>query len=164
MIQQNGRIATAHGRFSRIYQVASLWTPTKHMLPWTHLSPYPKGHLDQCSRFAQLVSPCTLQCAAPFAPQNCPFGWGWTPSHAWFLGPTRVHIPKDISVSSIVLHSSWQIVPVLYNGPVTPLLPLKIAPLDDAGPHLMHSSLGPTESTAQTTSHLFQWFLNGSRS
>ena len=44
------------------------------------------------------------------------------------------------------LHTSWQRVPILYNG--TPF-PLRIGDLD---PHLMHASLGPHKSITQTTS------------
>jgi len=28
--------------------------------------------------------------------------WIWTPSNTWFLGPTRVHIPNDITIGSAV--------------------------------------------------------------
>ena len=46
-----GRIAAAHGRFSRIRQVAPMFTSTYYMLPWAHPSPCPKRHLDWFSRF-----------------------------------------------------------------------------------------------------------------
>jgi len=43
------------------------------------------------------------------SPQNCPFAWRiWTPpSNTWFLGPTQVHIPNSISVSSRILQGLW---------------------------------------------------------
>jgi len=49
------------------------------------------------------------------------------------------------------LHTSWQKVPILYNG--TPLSPSKLPlRMGGPGPHLMHASLGPRKSTTQTTS------------
>ena len=47
-----GRIAVAHGQFSRIRQVAPMCTP---MVPWIHPTRHPKLHLDQYSRFAGLT-------------------------------------------------------------------------------------------------------------
>jgi len=37
-----------------------------------------------------------------------------------FLWPTRVLNPNDSSIGSAVLRSSWQSVPILYNGPPFP--------------------------------------------
>jgi len=34
----------------------------------------------------------------------------WSPSNAWFLGPTRVHIQNDISIGSVVLQDSLTVV------------------------------------------------------
>ena len=66
-------------------------------------------------------------------------------SNTCFLGPTWDHIPNKISISSaIFLHSSWHRVPILYNGPLFPSkLPLHMG---RSGPHLIHGSLGPSES------------------
>jgi len=57
--------------------------------------------------FAQLTTKhhYTLQRAAPFPPQNCPFAWIWTPSNTWFLGPTRVHNRNGTSIDSAVLRA-----------------------------------------------------------
>ena len=58
------------------------------------------------------------------------------------------------------LHSSWQTVPILYNGrPFSPKLPL---PMGDLDPHLLHGSLGLSESSTQTSSGSVQLFLQGS--
>jgi len=55
------------------------------------------------------------------------------------------------------LHS----VPILYNG--TPVSPLNIAPSHGgSGPHLIHGSLGPPESSTQVASWSVQPFLQGS--
>jgi len=60
----------------------------------------------------------------------------WLPSNTWFLGPTQVQIQMESRLVQSFLHSSWQRVPILCNGP--PLFPpLKlIAPsLGVSGPH-----------------------------
>jgi len=45
---------------------------------------------------------CTLQWSA-LSLENCPFPWGtWTTFNMFFLGATRVHTPKDISIGSAV--------------------------------------------------------------
>ena len=45
-----GRIAAAHGPFSRIRQVATMCIPPNTWLvPWTRPSPHPKRHLDRFS-------------------------------------------------------------------------------------------------------------------
>jgi len=48
------------------------------MIPWVHLSPHPKRHVDRLSLFAQVTVECpiTLQCAATFFPNFCPW-WPW---------------------------------------------------------------------------------------
>jgi len=46
------------------------------------------------------------------------------------------------------LHSSWQKVPIIYNGrPYPPELPLQIG---GSGPRVTHDALGPCEPTTQT--------------
>jgi len=73
------------------------------MLPWAHLSPYRKWHLDQFSLFAQLTaeSPYTLNWS-PLYPQNCPFALGDLDPrpNTWFLGLIWVHNPNSISIGS----------------------------------------------------------------
>jgi len=40
---------------------------------------------------------------SPLPPQNCPFPRGdLNPSNTWFLWPTGVHIPNDISIGSAI--------------------------------------------------------------
>jgi len=56
---------------------------SSNTIPWAHLSPQPKQHLNRFSRF------CTDDCSVslyftmgrPFLPQNCPFPWGDLDSH-----------------------------------------------------------------------------------
>ena len=65
----------------------------------------PNGILIGSAVFAQLMaeSPYTLQWAAPFLPENCPFAWGdLDPSNTCFLGPTGVHNPNGISTGAAV--------------------------------------------------------------
>ena len=57
------------------------------------------------------------------------------------------------------LHSSQQTVPILYNGPLPPKLPL---PMGDQDLYLTHCSLGPPESITHMASQLVQPFLQGS--
>jgi len=41
--------------------------------------------------------------ACPFSLENCPFAWGiLSPSNTCFIGPTRVHNPNGILISSAV--------------------------------------------------------------
>ena len=80
-----------------------------------------------------------------------------TPSNTCFLRPTQVHI----QTVQLFLHSLWQSFPLLYNG--RPLSPsnLYLRMKGDLDPHLTHDSLGPPESTTQTSSWLVQPFSAG---
>jgi len=76
VLWQKGRIVTAHGRFSRIGQVA----PTAPLSNCTFLnplnsSPHLKRHLDQFSHFctADICESLYSTMAAPFPVQNCLF-------------------------------------------------------------------------------------------
>jgi len=51
-------IATEHGSFSRIRQVAPICIVIEHMVPSAHESLHPKRHLDRFSRFCS-AGPCT---------------------------------------------------------------------------------------------------------
>ena len=80
-----------------------------------------------------------------------------TPSNTSSLGlPDSASKTASWSVQPFS-HSSHQTVPILYNGP--PLRP-ENRPFTwkGSGPHLMHGSLGPPESTCQTTSDRFSHF------
>jgi len=73
---------------------------------WAYPRPQRKRHLDQFSRFCtahgRMSVHYTLQWAAPFLPQNCPFSRGmWTPSNTWFPRPTRV-----LNLNSILIGST----------------------------------------------------------
>ena len=76
------------------------------MLPWAHPSPHAKLHLGQFSHF------CTPHCreflcftmGRPFCPQIAPLhGASGPPCYTWFLGPTQVHRPNGISISSVIV-------------------------------------------------------------
>jgi len=73
----------------------------------------PNGISIGSAVFAQLTaeSPHTLQWAAPFPIKlSLPMGGSGPPYNAWFLRPTQVHNPNDISISSVFLQGSrsWQ--------------------------------------------------------
>jgi len=78
----------------------------------------------------------------------------------WYMVPWA-HLSEDgIWIGSAVLHRRPQGVPILYNG--TPLSHLKITPSHGgSGPHLIHGSLGPSESSTQRASRSVQPFLQG---
>jgi len=77
-------------------------------------------------------------------------------SNTCFLGLTQVHIPDSTFIGSPFLHSSWQRVPILYNGPRLPQL--KIAPSHDGicipsntwflGPTQIHTPKGISINSA----------------
>jgi len=85
------------------------------------------------------------------------------PPKTWFFGPIRAHNPNSISIGAAVFAemTAVQSVPMLYN--VTPHPHSKMPlPIGRSGPHLIHGSLGPPESTTQMASRLVQAFLQGS--
>ena len=74
------------------------------MLSWTTRVYISNDISISSAVFAQLMaeSPYTLQWAAPFPRRPLCMGVPRTPSNACFLGPTRVHNPNGISISSVV--------------------------------------------------------------
>jgi len=81
----------------------------------------------------QSCSPCCTKC---------------TMSTIWFLGPTRVHSPNDISISSAIFAQLRAESPILYN--VHPLSSFKIAASHgDLDPRLMRASVGPPNFTTE---------------
>jgi len=85
------RFCTAHGRksphFTMDAPIPQNWpfpcgirTPS-NTIPWAHLTPQAKWHLNQFSRFCtddwRMSLYLTMGC--PFLPQNCPFPWGLVP-------------------------------------------------------------------------------------
>jgi len=100
-------------------------------------------HMDGSIVFARL-----RQCAPPL--KTC------------FLGPPE---SKFQTASRLVqlffLYSSRHRVAILDNGP--PFSPLKLPlPTGRSGPHLIHGSFGPPESSTQTASRSIQPFLHSS--
>ena len=88
--------------FARLHQCAP---PSKTCFPRPTRVQIPNGISIGSADVAQLTaeSPCTLQWAASFPTQNCPFAWGiWTPSNTWFLKSTRVLVQNNISICSAV--------------------------------------------------------------
>jgi len=98
---------------SKVTFIVRIWTLILYKVLWNphdlglclingslaHPSPHPKGHLDWFSYF--LKDSC-LQCAGRCA-SKLPLLWeSRPPCNTWFLGPTLVHTPRGISVSSAV--------------------------------------------------------------
>jgi len=75
------------------------------------------------------------QCASP--PNTC------------FLRPIQVQIPNGILMRSAIFAQLTTVSLYSINGP--PLFSHKIALLEGSRPHLIHGSLGPPESSIQTT-------------
>jgi len=66
------------------------------------------------------------------------------PSNMWFLGSTRLIIPNGVLISSAVLHSSQQKVPILYSE--MPLPPSKLPfPWGNLDSHVFAWFPGPTQ-------------------
>ena len=144
------------------------------MLPSANPSRQRKRHLDRFSHFCTAILPFLPYHATRFwfctdrgrvslgmsghalplkiAPVH---GEIWTASNTRFLGSTRLSIPNGISIGSVALHSSRS------GRPVSP--PKKSLPMGDLDFHLIHTSLGPTESTNLTASRSVQRFLQGPR-
>jgi len=102
VIWQQGWIATAHGRFSHVHQVAPMCTSSNTCVfgqTWIHI---PKSYPQVQLFFAQLMadSPHTLQWAAPFL-SKMPLPMGDLDPHLVPV-PTQVHIPNDISIGSAI--------------------------------------------------------------
>jgi len=77
------------------------------------------------------------------------------------LGPHESTSQTASQLLQPFLHSSQHSVPMLCNGPP---FPSKLPFACRSRPHLIHDSLGPSESALQTASGLVQPFLQGSRS
>ena len=113
------------------------------MLPWVHPSPNPKRHLDRFSRF------CTAHGRVTILHNRPPlFALKIVPSHG-DLNSNLIHGslgPPESSTETafwLVLPFFAQLTaefPILYNGSH---FPLKIAPPNESGPHLIHGSLAP---------------------
>jgi len=141
------RIATTHGWFSGIRQVAPVCVCTPPM----HASLGPDVKSQTASRSVQAFLHSSQQRVTilynrlPRPPSKLPLlmGRSGPPSNTWFPWTTQVHNPNGISIGSAVfLHSSPQSVPILYNGPP---LPLKIATFrGGSGPPCNAWFLGPT--------------------
>jgi len=126
------------------------------VLPLAHPSPQPKGQIDWFSHFCTAHGSKSLYFTMTLSPKIAPH-------LTLFLGPIQTHNPNVILIGSAVFaqmtaecSNTWQ-----WDA----LSPLKIATFHgdlDSGPHLVHSSLGPPESSIQTTSRSVQPFLQGS--
>jgi len=75
------------------------------------------------------------------------------------LGPPK-SIPQSASRSvQPFLHSSRQKIPILYNGPPFPLMPLRMGKCS----RVIYASLGQTHSVSQTAFRSVEPFLHSSR-
>jgi len=79
--------------------------PPSNTIPWAHLNPQPKRHLDWSRRFCTddcTVFLCfTMGCLFPL--KIAPFREGSGPrSKTWFSGPIQVLNPNGISIGSAV--------------------------------------------------------------
>jgi len=131
------------------------------MVPWTHPSLHPTLHIDWFSRFLlQLTgqSYFTMGRAMSRTPKTAPTPGGSGPN-TWFLGPTTDFIHAACRSGQPFFCSAQDSLTLQWGGPcpVPPKLPL---PLRDPGQ--IHGSLGPPESTTQTTSQSVHPFLQGS--
>jgi len=133
---------------------------TELVFPSAHPSQQPKWQIDWFYLFCTAHSRKSL-CSTmsnPF-PQNCPFSWGDLDPHLAYdsLGPSE---PTNQTASLLVrlfLHRWPQSVPILYNR--TPLSLSKLPlPMGRSGPHLIHGSLGPPESSTQMACRSVQLF------
>ena len=131
------------------------------MLPWAHPSPQPKWCLYRFSRFCTAHGRVSSSMHGhDLSPKNCPFAWGNLEPHLTHgsFGPIECSTEMASRLVQPFLHSSPQRVPILYNVP--PLLSSKLPlPVGDLDPHLTHGSLGPPESSTQTTSRSVELFL-----
>jgi len=80
----------------------------------------------------------------------------WTSSNTWFNGPTRVHNPNGILISSAIFAQRSVVGDILPHSK----LPL---PTGDLDPHLILGSWGPPDSISQRASWSVQLFLHSSR-
>ena len=105
-LQKDGSVV-----FTRLHQCA---------LQWGHIGTTWQTQLNLCFLWPtwvhtnqtanQLVQPflhssrqCCWHARDVLSLNNCPFAWGiWAQSNACFLGPTQVHNPNSISISSAV--------------------------------------------------------------
>jgi len=76
------------------------------MIPWAHLSPQPKRHLDRFNCFCTDDGTLSLYftMGRPFPEKKLPLPMGGSgfPSNTWFPGPSRVLNPNGILIGSAV--------------------------------------------------------------
>ena len=75
------------------------------MLPWAHTSPTPNGiPIGSAALHSSWQKVPILYNGPPLSPSKLSFRTVgiWTPFNTRFLGPTRVHIPNDISIGLAV--------------------------------------------------------------
>jgi len=77
------------------------------------------------------------------------------------LGSIQAHNPNGISIGSAIFCMDGRTVSLYFTMGCP--FPLKTVPSNEgSGPHPIHSSLGPPESSTQTVSRSVQLFLQGS--
>jgi len=126
----------------------------------------PNGKSIASAVFAELTAESlyTLQWA-PVSPKIAPSHGGICRSgplsNTLFLGPILAHNTNGISIDSAVFAQMTAMCPytLQWDAPFPSKLPF---PTGDLDPHLMRGSLGPPESSTQTTSWSVQPLLQGS--
>jgi len=108
------------------------------MLPSAHPSSQPKQHIDRFSHFAPLMAECCRTCPGISFPLKIASSHGDLDiSSRHFLGPTRVHNPNSISISSAALaqltSECRQACPGMPFSPTCPSLSTLLLPMDISG-------------------------------
>jgi len=102
---------TRHGRESLYFTKLPLrmgdLNPCLTHGSWAHPSPQPKWILISSAVFHNSRQSVRIPYnGPPLSPSKLPLACFarrvWTPSNTWFLGPTQVHDPNNVSISSVV--------------------------------------------------------------
>jgi len=126
----------------------------------------PDGKSIGSAVFAQLTaeSPYALKWAPIPPPKNCPFPCGDLHLHLTHcsLAHPSPQPKRHLDRFSLFCTDNGRV--SLYFTMARPFHPASklLLPMGDVDPHLIHNSLGPSESSTQTTSRSLQPFLHGS--
>ena len=178
-------MAAAHGRFSRILQVAPMCTPyteNQKWLPWQHPleprnglclhriawprkpTPRIKLHVASYHTTKVIAHQTPKPVIANYVPKLVAMATTLTtygpPCNTWFLRPIRAHNANGILIGSAVFAQTTVSLYFTMGRPFSPKnLPL---PMGGSGPHLTHGSPGPPKSSTQKAARSVQPFLQGS--
>jgi len=111
----------------------------------------------------QLTEKVPFTVGGPF-PEIAPSrGRSGPPSNAWFIGHIQAHNPNGISIGSAELQVQVKITAQCPDFTMGRPFPPQNCPFPWAGDldaHLIHGSLGPSESPTQTASRSVQQFIS----